>query len=56
MSVDISCLICVNQVLNTAFAQSVISDLQFCIYMSIVFCCDEIINSLIQVLLFMTTY
>lgn len=44
MPVDISCLTSVNQVLNTAFTQS---DLQFCIYMPIVFCCDEMINSLI---------
>jgi len=50
--VDISGLTCVNQVLNTAFTQSVISDLQFCIYMSAVFCCDE----MIQVPLFMTSH
>jgi hypothetical protein len=56
MPVDINCLTCVIQVLNTAFTQNVISDLQCCIYVPIVFCCVEMINSLMQVLLFMTTY
>lgn len=56
MHVGINGLTCVNQVLNTGFTQSVISDVKFCIYLSILFCCDEMINSLMQVPLFMTTY
>jgi len=56
MPVGINGLTCVNQVLNTAFTQRVLSDLQFCIYTSIVFCSDEMINSLMQVPLFVTTY